>query len=101
MHALYGFARWVDDIIDAPRTAHPVERAGCPAVRSRHRSDRCPGGRRDVHPVVRAVADTARRYGIGAELFTEFLRSMRIDLSTTDYADLRRPARPTCTARPR
>ena len=25
IHALYGFARWVDDVIDAPRTALPVE----------------------------------------------------------------------------
>jgi phytoene synthase len=37
-------------------------------------------------PVLTALADTVRRYGIREELFTEFLASMRMDLTVTDYA---------------
>lgn len=86
IHALYGFARWVDDVIDAPRTALPVEaRAALLSEVGTELTAALAGGE-NVHPVVRAVADTARRYEIGAELFTAFLRSMRMDLSTTDYA---------------
>jgi phytoene synthase len=35
--------------------------------------------------VLAAVTHTARRYGIAAELFDDFLTSMRMDLTVTDY----------------
>lgn len=78
IHALYGFARVADEIVDAP---------GRPAA------DRIAGLARlaeslwsGAHPVLVALNDTVRRYGIAAELFTEFLDSMRMDLTVTDYA---------------
>ncbi|WP_406387698.1 phytoene/squalene synthase family protein [Streptomyces sp. NBC_00887] len=92
VHALYGFARWADDIVDdldRPRT--PEERD---EQLRRLESDLAHGlltGGGD-EPVVRAVADTADRYGIDHTLFTDFLASMRSDLHVTDYptyADLR------------
>ncbi|NMO36570.1 phytoene/squalene synthase family protein [Streptomyces sp. GMY01] len=86
VHALYGFARWADDIVD------DLRRGRTPAERDRLlrslESDlahalRTGGG---SEPVVRAVADTAGRYGIDHTLFADFLASMRADLDVTDYA---------------
>ncbi|WP_432117153.1 phytoene/squalene synthase family protein [Streptomyces sp. bgisy032] len=92
VHALYGFARWADDIVDdLDRRLTPEERD---LMLKRLEGDlahalRSGGG---TEPVVRAVADTAGRYGIEVELFADFLASMRADLTVTDYptyADLR------------
>ncbi|MFE7118028.1 phytoene/squalene synthase family protein [Streptomyces sp. NPDC057654] len=92
VHALYGFARWADDIVDAPDLpCGPQERDR----RLRSLEDDMERGLRTgrgAHPVVRAVADTARRYGIDHAHFADFLVSMRSDLHVTDYptyADLR------------
>ena len=38
-------------------------------------------------PTLRAVVHTARRYGIPWEMFDDFLASMRMDLTVTDYPD--------------
>ena len=51
-------------------------------------------------PVLAALADTVRRYDIDQRHFADFMDSMRMDLTVTDYptfADLAA----TCTARPR
>lgn len=92
VHALYGFARWADDIVDdLDRRRTPDERD---LLLRRLESDLAHGlssGGGD-EPVVRAVADTADRYGIEPTLFADFLASMRTDLTVTDYptyADLR------------
>ncbi|MFE2213022.1 phytoene/squalene synthase family protein [Streptomyces canus] len=92
VHALYGFARWADDIVDdldGHRTPEERDR-----LLRRLESDLAHGLRTGGgdEPVVRAVADTADRYGIEAALFADFLASMRSDLHVTDYrtyADLR------------
>ncbi|MFJ3982373.1 phytoene/squalene synthase family protein [Streptomyces fungicidicus] len=85
VHALYGFARWADDIVDDhDRHRTPAERD---RLLSRLESDLAnglPAGGGD-EPVVRAVADTAARYGIEHALFADFLSSMRADLTVTDY----------------
>ncbi|MFD4030790.1 phytoene/squalene synthase family protein [Streptomyces sp. NPDC058637] len=92
VHALYGFARWADDIVDdLDRRRSPAERD---RVLRRLESDLAHGLRTGSgdEPVVRAVADTADRYGIEPALFADFLISMRSDLRVTDYptyADLR------------
>ncbi|MBC3989860.1 phytoene/squalene synthase family protein [Streptomyces sp. AC563] len=92
VHALYGFARWADDIVD------DLDQRRTPERRDRElrrlESDLASSLRTGVsaQPVVWAVADTAERYGIGHLLFADFLSSMRADLSVTDYptyADLR------------
>ncbi|WP_405386358.1 phytoene/squalene synthase family protein [Streptomyces sp. NBC_01102] len=86
VHALYGFARWADDIVD------DINRRETPEQRDRLlrrlESDLAHGLRTGcgTEPVVRAVAETARRYGIDPRLFADFLVSMRSDLSVTDYA---------------
>ncbi|MDT9685233.1 phytoene/squalene synthase family protein [Streptomyces sp. TRM76323] len=91
VHALYGFARWADDIVDdLTRRWTPPERDRLLRALEDDLADglRGAGG----GPVVRAVADTADRYGIDHRLFADFMASMRSDLSVTDYptyADLR------------
>lgn len=93
VHALYGFARWADDIVDALGTgAGPARRDAELAALQRELEK----GLRDGdsgEPVVRAVADTALRYGIDHAHFADFMAAMRSDLVVTDYAgyaDLRR-----------
>ncbi|WP_407284794.1 phytoene/squalene synthase family protein [Streptomyces sp. BP-8] len=92
VHALYGFARWADDIVDdLDRRRTPQERDRLLRLLENDLAHglRTRGG---DQPVVRAVADTAARYAIEPRLFADFLASMRDDLSVTDYptyADLR------------
>ncbi|ROR46942.1 phytoene/squalene synthase family protein [Kitasatospora cineracea] len=85
VHALYGFARWADDIVDAlDGRETPAERDRLLGLLERDLAEGLRRGRAD-EPVVRAVADTAQRYGIDPELFTDFMASMRADLTVTDY----------------
>lgn len=83
VHALYGFARQADDILDDvnPKldTAMRAKRLQRLADRFSDGSDHCDD------PVLAAVTHTARRYNIPPELFDEFLHSMRMDLTVTDY----------------
>ncbi|MGW7198216.1 phytoene/squalene synthase family protein [Streptomyces chryseus] len=86
VHALYGFARWADDIVDDLASAHTPE--GRDRRLARLESELRAGLRtgRSAEPVVRAVADTARTYAIPPEHFADFMTSMRDDLTVTDYA---------------
>jgi 15-cis-phytoene synthase len=86
VHALYGFARFADEIVDAP-VADGV--AG--------RRERLDGLRRDFDrawgtrdhtadvPVIAAVLDTARRWQIPKDTFDAFLDSMAMDLDVDHY----------------
>ncbi|WP_433869475.1 phytoene/squalene synthase family protein [Saccharopolyspora sp. CA-218241] len=83
VHALYGFARWADDIVDEPRAGHQDR------TLDELRDDLFTGLDRghSADPVLAAVVDTARRYGLRRELFEDFLHSMGMDLTVTDYPD--------------
>ena len=85
VHALYGFARHADDILDDLNSGlHNNVRA----ERLQQLSERFfTGGDNLDDPVLAAVTHTARRYGIDSELFDDFLASMRMDLTVTDYPD--------------
>ena len=82
VHALYGFARLADEIVDSGALGAPaaalaaLERELTVALRS-------PG--EATRPVLVALADTVRRYRIRPALFTDFLASMRMDLTVTGY----------------
>ncbi|MDQ0585382.1 phytoene/squalene synthase family protein [Streptomyces rishiriensis] len=85
VHALYGFARWADDIVDSLEEDVPPHRRAADLARLHARLQR---GLRDgtsSEPVVLALADTARRYGIDHRHFSDFMASMRTDLEVTDY----------------
>jgi phytoene synthase len=87
VHALYGFARYADDILDDLNSDAGVDErsARLELLASRFVKADAAG-----EPVLPAVLDTARTYRIPLSLFDEFLTSMRMDLTVTDYPD--RPA---------
>jgi phytoene synthase len=87
VHALYGFARRADDILDdfdavismaerAERLQRLAAQLFNSLVQNSHDGD---------DPALAAVVHCARKYGIAWELFDDFLGSMRMDLSVTDY----------------
>ncbi|MFF4440548.1 phytoene/squalene synthase family protein [Streptomyces sp. NPDC001621] len=92
VHALYGFARWADDIVDSldPDFGAGQRVAALAALRE-SLADGLRSGR-SREPVVLALADTARRYDIPHRHFDDFMAAMSADLVVTDYptyADLR------------
>jgi len=85
VHALYGFARYADEIVDdLSCTLSDEERADWLAGwGSRFLHEVRAGG--SEHPVSRAVVDTVRRWDVPLGLFEDFLAAMRMDLTVTDY----------------
>jgi phytoene synthase len=85
VHALYGFARYVDDLVDLS-----------PELSATRRAERllgwCGDFVRDLErgtaadPVARAVIDTVTRWSIPASHITDFVLSMQMDLTRTAYA---------------
>jgi phytoene synthase len=80
VHALYGFARWCDDIVDDLDPARTPEQraaelealAGAALTTS-------------THPVALALRDTLARWEIPHAHVEAFLTSMRTDLTTRSY----------------
>ncbi|MCX5384526.1 phytoene/squalene synthase family protein [Streptomyces sp. NBC_00083] len=87
VHALYGFARWADDIVDSLDSTATTDRRRCALDELDRELDAglLPGAA-TARPVIRAVADTADRYAIDPQLFRDFMASMRSDLTVTSYA---------------
>ncbi|MEV5954577.1 phytoene/squalene synthase family protein [Streptomyces sp. NPDC051987] len=91
VHALYGFARWADDIVDSldPGAGPELRVRALTRLQEELEQGLRQGG---GEPVVRALADTARRYAIDHTHFRDFMTAMRSDLVVTaypTYADLR------------
>jgi phytoene synthase len=87
VHALYGFARYADDILDDLQSdASVADRE----ARLERLAAKFFDGDEVSEPVLPAVLHTARTYQIPLTLFEEFLAAMRMDLTVTDYPD--RPA---------
>jgi 15-cis-phytoene synthase len=87
IHALYGFARMADDVVDAPGAA-TVEEVVARIEEIRARMRVALSGERDVltdEPVVAALAHTVERYAIDHRYFEDFMDSMAMDLTVTDY----------------
>jgi phytoene synthase len=87
VHALYGFARMADDILDDFDPAVGIdERSSALECLSTQLSARLAGADCSTGaPVLAALAHTAHRYRIDPQLFDDFLASMRMDLTVTDY----------------
>lgn len=85
VHALYAFARLADDILD---DFDPGLDAAARGERLQRLAEQFFGGTgRLDEPVLVAVDHTVNRYRIPGQLFEDFLTSMRMDLTVTDYAD--------------
>lgn len=86
VHALYGFARHADEIVDDLGDDRPVEEkvAELDALTASLYAA-LDGGPTSV-PVLAALAHTAHRYGIARAHFTDFMTSMRMDTHVTSYA---------------
>jgi phytoene synthase len=89
VHALYGFARRADDILDDfdeacgdEQRAQQLQQLSTHMFNSLAENRPCDGD-----PTLTAVVHAARKYGIGWDLFDDFLASMRMDLTVTDYPD--------------
>lgn len=87
VHALYGFARRADDILDDVDSALSTgeRQEGLQRLRSQLFNRLVHDEEDGDDPVLRAVVHTARVYGIGWDLFGDFLTSMQMDLTITDY----------------
>lgn len=85
VHALYGFARYADEIVDdLASTLTPDEKAV--ALRTWGDSvlaDLRAGSSDDL--IGRALVDTVRKYSIPLEYFDAFMVSMEMDLTVTRY----------------
>ena len=87
VHALYGFARYADEIVDDLRsTLTDGEKADAlNAWGDQVLQDLQAGSSKD--PVAAALVDTAMKLKIPIEYFQAFLHSMKMDLSVTSYAN--------------
>ena len=87
VHALYGFARYADEIVDdLSSTLSDAEKAEWLHTWGEQFFRDLEAGRSD-DPVLKAVIDTVRRWEIPVEHFRAFLHSMEMDLTVTEYAD--------------
>jgi 15-cis-phytoene synthase len=86
VHALYGFARYADEIVDDLDDDRPGPEKAARLDALVADLGRALAGGTAGSPVLAALADTARRYEIDPRHFTDFLASMRMDTSVTDYA---------------
>ncbi len=90
VHALYGFCRYADEIVDDPEFGTDADRRDALATFSeRFFVDLDAGDSQDE--VLKAVIHTIRAFRIDPELFRRFLRSMEMDLTIDryeTYADL-------------
>lgn len=79
IHALYGFARYADDIVDdlTDNRPWPQRLAELDALAAQLRHGLATG--RSDHPVLAALIDTTRRYEIDPQHFEDFMVSMRMD----------------------
>jgi 15-cis-phytoene synthase len=86
VHALYGFARYADEIVDdlSSTLSDPEKAEWLVGWGEQFVRDVAAGG--SEHPVSRAVVDTVRRWDIPMTYVEAFLASMRMDLTVTEYA---------------
>ena len=84
VHALYGFARYADDIVDDLGPVPIAERADALAsFGERFFADLSTGSSED--PVLKAVVNTVRTLEIDPDCFRRFMRSMTMDLTVERY----------------
>jgi phytoene synthase len=84
VHALYGFCRYADEIVDDPTFGTTPERADALGrFTERFFADLDRGRSDDL--VLKAVLHTVRAFDLDIDLFERFLRSMAMDLTVEAY----------------
>lgn len=85
VHALYGFARYADEIVDdlASTLSEDEKAAHLSTWGEGVLADLRTGASRD--PIGMALADTVSRFSIPIEYFESFLHSMTMDLTVSEY----------------
>ena len=87
VHALYGFARYADEIVDDLNSQlSEVEKASELQKWSEQMLRDLVSGK-SADPVGAALVDTVTRFDIPTKYFEAFLHSMKMDLSITEYKD--------------
>ena len=84
VHALYGFARHADEIVDAKDRDDELAATRLQRFADGFLKSLDAGVSHD--PVAAAVVDTALRWGLDRRDFQDFLRSMEMDLTVGEYA---------------
>ena len=85
VHALYGFARYADEIVDdLASTLSPQEKADVLRKWSSGVLADLKSGRSSDH-IGRALVDTVQTFNIPHQHFVDFLHSMEMDLTITQY----------------
>ena len=85
VHALYGFARYADEIVDDfASTLSPQEKADALRTWSKGLLADLQAGRSSDH-IGRALVDTVQKFQIPHQHFVDFLHSMEMDLTVTEY----------------
>jgi phytoene synthase len=85
VHALYGFARYADEIVDdLASTLSPQEKADVLRTWSSGVLADLKSGRSSDH-IGRALVDTVQTFNIPHQHFVDFLHSMEMDLTITEY----------------
>ena len=79
VHALYGFVRGADQIVDGPRRppAGPPRRAALDAWQAELERGLAAG--HSEHPVIAALVDAGPRHGLPLHLLGRYMDSMRVD----------------------
>lgn len=90
VHALYGFARWIDDLVDDPRPGADAQQPRAQLAAAQQQLHAALRGSTSAsgpaeQPVLAALVDTVRRYTIDPALFDDFFTSMRMDLRSHSY----------------
>ncbi len=81
IHAIYGFVRFADEIVD---TFHTHDKRKLLA-RFREDTERAISEGISLNPILHSYQGVVRRYGIERELYDAFLRSMEMDLRDTEH----------------
>jgi phytoene synthase len=84
VHALYGFTRYTDEIVDALDGSGPRSRAARLATWTATVTSALSGAPVD-DPVLPALLDTMAAFELDRADVTAFLRSMALDLTVTEY----------------
>lgn len=81
IHAIYGFVRFADEIVDTFHTHNKKELLNRFVKDTHHAIEQ----KISLNPILQSFQDTVNKYNIDIELINTFLRSMEMDLDKNKY----------------